>query len=351
MKTPTPQALFLSASLAALAWGCGGEPVTQTVVTTCEVARGDDGATFTCPDGTTATVRDGYPGADGQGRVVLATSTSELDDSPACPGGGVAFTVGPDADADGAPDPDTSQTSSVCGGAAGEDGLRALFVRRDVPVGDECASGGFVVDLAFDADDDQTVDPGEVAESLPFCDLICPEDHFYDEDSNLCYPGVVIALDGVVERLAASPELPQSLSVGDPARVRLAYDPDAPNPYAVYAEVGDAWFAQTVLSTGSRYDAGSNQLPPRDVASWSFLAGLESSSGAPPEQLTLLFEALFGAFFNVDAPPRVLNPFELRNAPDASFSARTRNGSVFVRLDVSSLTTLDYLAADLQEAP
>ena len=131
----------------------------------------------------------------------------------------------------------------------------------------------------------------------------------------------------------------------------FAYDPDASEPHAIYADVGEAWFAQTVLSTGSRYDARSQQLPPRDTATWTFTQNLESSSGSPIRQLTLQFEALFGAFFNVDAPPRVLTPFELRNAPEAFFFADSRNGSIFVRLDVSSLTELDYLAADLQEDP
>jgi len=151
---------------------------------------------ISCPDGTSAIIRDGKDGADGEGctvtdnhdgthtitcgsvEVVVSdgadgenghNSIIVIEDAPGgtCPNSGQKVTVGVDMNDNGVLDAEeVTATKYVCNGANGHDSLMTVDT---VAPGTECPAGGYEIRSGVDTDDDGMLNAAEVVSDVFVC--------------------------------------------------------------------------------------------------------------------------------------------------------------------------------------
>jgi len=169
--------------------GCG-----DATTGNCTVTQNDDGsATVTCPDGSTATIAAGSAGADGadgaQG-AAGADGTNGADGHAAlirvdveapgvnCESGGLVIHVGLDLDDDGVLQPaEFDSTTYVCDGADGTNGTNGTngtdgsdSLIRIEDAGSACPNGGIEVLAGVDDNGDGVLQDLEVTDTAVVCD-------------------------------------------------------------------------------------------------------------------------------------------------------------------------------------
>ncbi len=121
----------------------------------CEGPEGPAGA-----DG--ATGATGAAGADGSSALVNVTAEAAGDN---CANGGFRIDVGVDADNNGTLEAtEISSTQYVCGGS------NSLVNVTEEPEGDNCENGGFLIETGVDDNGDGTLDASEVDDTFYLCD-------------------------------------------------------------------------------------------------------------------------------------------------------------------------------------
>ncbi len=110
-------------------------------------------------DGTTVTDRS------------VAVTTSAVAPGDKCPNGGVAIDTGIDENGNGILDSsEVDNTQIVCNGTDGADGLLSLIAISDEPSGDNCVNGGVKIEVGFDGNNNDILDPEEVEKTRYVCD-------------------------------------------------------------------------------------------------------------------------------------------------------------------------------------
>lgn len=107
---------------------------------------------------------------DGDGSV---NSLVRLDEEPAgenCSSGGIAVSVGPDENGDGVlADQEVTDTSYICNGEPGQEGLQTLLRLDPEPEGPNCIRGGVAVSSGLDVNRNGVLDEGEVDSTAYVC--------------------------------------------------------------------------------------------------------------------------------------------------------------------------------------
>lgn len=134
----------------------------------CTVADNGDGSyTLSCPDGTSASIGNGVDGENGAAWLV---ETAAEPAGANCADGGQAVSVGPDTNGDGQLGADeVASTTYVCDGADGADGVSYLVDVQDEAPGVNCENGGLAISVGPDADADGVLDDEEVTSVSYVC--------------------------------------------------------------------------------------------------------------------------------------------------------------------------------------
>jgi hypothetical protein len=126
------------------------------------VCHGTDGA-----DGKDGV--DGTNGTSGHNSLVAVVTESA---GPNCTAGGKQITSGIDDDDNGVLDAaEIDDTSYVCNGTNGENGLNAVVTTEDEPPGSNCNLGGIKVTSGIDDSGEGVLDPGEIDNTSYICGI------------------------------------------------------------------------------------------------------------------------------------------------------------------------------------
>ena len=95
--------------------------------------------------------KDGINGTDGTGSTPVLLKTSMEGPGANCTGGGSRIDSGLDTNLNGILDPaETQNTSYVCHGSDGSDGLTALISTTTEPAGTNCPAGGHKIESGLE---------------------------------------------------------------------------------------------------------------------------------------------------------------------------------------------------------
>lgn len=114
--------------------------------------------------------KDGVNGTDGAGSTPVLLSTSPEAAGANCPSGGSRIDSGLDTNLNGNLDPTEIQnTTYVCHGSDGSDGLTALISTTTEPAGTNCPAGGHKIESGLDANGSGVLDAGEILATSFIC--------------------------------------------------------------------------------------------------------------------------------------------------------------------------------------
>jgi hypothetical protein len=114
--------------------------------------------------------KDGINGTDGAGSTPVLLSTSPELAGANCTSGGSRIDSGLDTNLNGNLDPaEIQNTSYVCHGSDGSDGLTALISTTTEPAGTNCPAGGHKIESGLDANGNDVLDAGEILATSYIC--------------------------------------------------------------------------------------------------------------------------------------------------------------------------------------
>lgn len=114
--------------------------------------------------------KDGINGTDGTGSTPVLLNTSMEGPGSNCTDGGSRIDSGLDTNLNGILDPaETQNTSYVCHGSDGSDGLTALISTTTEPAGTNCPAGGHKVESGLDVNGNDFLDAGEILATSYIC--------------------------------------------------------------------------------------------------------------------------------------------------------------------------------------
>ena len=114
--------------------------------------------------------KDGINGTDGTGSTPVLLKTSMEGPGANCTGGGSRIDSGLDTNLNGILDPaETQNTSYVCHGSDGSDGLTALISTTTEPAGTNCPAGGHKIESGLDVNGNDLLDVGEILATSYIC--------------------------------------------------------------------------------------------------------------------------------------------------------------------------------------
>lgn len=114
--------------------------------------------------------KDGINGTDGAGSTPVLLNTSMEGPGANCTGGGSRIDSGLDTNLNGILDPaETQNTSYVCHGSDGSDGLTALISTTTEPAGANCPAGGHKIESGLDANGNDILEAGEILATSYIC--------------------------------------------------------------------------------------------------------------------------------------------------------------------------------------
>jgi hypothetical protein len=165
--------VFLIGGLALAGVGCADTD--GAAGASCTVVEANGVKTLSCPDGTSATVGAGAPGASGADALVTVTAVAASAEGD-CPAGGVRIDSGRDNGAgalggSGVLDPEEVASSrTLCHGAPGAgSGPATLVATREEPPGERCLTGGTRIDTGTDESGDGALQDDELTSTQYAC--------------------------------------------------------------------------------------------------------------------------------------------------------------------------------------